>query len=620
MWSLKEGEKELKPLIFSGNKNQEDIVQEVLKAIKDGKKIVFIKGVCGTGKSAIALNIAKELGRASIVVPIKNLQKQYEEDYTAKKTIIKKNGEKLKISIIKGRQNFRCPFFQEAGKIEKNSTLDIFNSSKSLEKKEESCDSNFLPCKIEIKEKNIDLLKDYLKKNENIKNKYLSVKDIKRISIASVCPYWSPLIPEELNYNLKDANILRYKGLSGKKYSLYKRKGGCGYYDQYNAYVDSDVLIFNSDKYKVETILNRKPLTDVEIIDECDEFLDSFSESGTINLNRLGFAMSGLFSDNEDTNNDLKDIDFLISSIPRKELEGKEMVPLKETRIFDLIKKFVENEIMDYVECDEDNYCYHADEVAKTFYDFSDETYLFFEKKEKDFIIKLVTVDLSKRFQEMVRKNKAFILMSGTIHSPQVLEDVFGLNDYAIIEAETETPGKISFLKTGLEINCSYNNKFSLDFRKRYLESLNKCIEKAEKPVLVHVISFSDLPNEKEADELGLSLMTRESLMKEQKNSEEAINKFKKGEKNILYTTRCNRGMDFPGDSCKSIILTKYPYPDVSSPFWKLLKKVKPEYYNEFYLDKARREFLQRIYRGLRFKEDHIFLLSPDSRVFNNKI
>ena len=29
----------------------------------------------------------------------------------------------------------------------------------------------------------------------------------------------------------------------------------------------------------------------------------------------------------------------------------------------------------------------------------------------------------------------------------------------------------------------------------------------------------------------------------------------------------------------------------------------------------SRREFLQKIYRGLRFKEDHIYLLSPDSRV-----
>jgi DNA-binding XRE family transcriptional regulator len=33
-----------------------------LDSIKNGTRVIFIHGVCGTGKSAIALNIAKELG------------------------------------------------------------------------------------------------------------------------------------------------------------------------------------------------------------------------------------------------------------------------------------------------------------------------------------------------------------------------------------------------------------------------------------------------------------------------------------------------------------------------------------------------------------------------------
>ena len=50
MWSLYEQEKELKPLVFSNGKSQEDIVREVLESIKQGYKIIFIKGMCGTGK------------------------------------------------------------------------------------------------------------------------------------------------------------------------------------------------------------------------------------------------------------------------------------------------------------------------------------------------------------------------------------------------------------------------------------------------------------------------------------------------------------------------------------------------------------------------------------------
>ena len=43
--------------------------------------------------------------------------------------------------------------------------------------------------------------------------------------------------------------------------------------------------------------------------------------------------------------------------------------------------------------------------------------------------------------------------------------------------------------------------------------------------------------------------------------------------------------------------------------------KTKPSQYWDFYKDKAQRELLQKVYRGLRFKEDKINLLSPDSRV-----
>ena len=84
IWSLYNKEKYLEPFVFSNGKSQLDIVKEAIEAIKDGHKVIFIRGICGTGKSAIALNIAKELGRTSIVVPVKPLQKQYEEDYTNK--------------------------------------------------------------------------------------------------------------------------------------------------------------------------------------------------------------------------------------------------------------------------------------------------------------------------------------------------------------------------------------------------------------------------------------------------------------------------------------------------------------------------------------------------------
>ena len=114
--------------------------------------------------------------------------------------------------------------------------------------------------------------------------------------------------------------------------------------------------------------------------------------------------------------------------------------------------------------------------------------------------------------------------------------------------------------------------------------------------------------------------MPRDSLKEIQRGDKLGRNilNFKNKKINSLFTTKCSRGVDFPGDVCNSIIFTKYPNPNVRDTFWKILEKEHPEYFWDFYRDKARREFLQRIYRALRFKEDHVFILSPDIRVINS--
>ena len=644
MWSLYESnetagkeERFLPPLTFSNGKNQEDVVKEVIKAIDEGHKVIFIKGVCGTGKSAIALNLAKELGKASIVVPVKALQKQYEDDYTNKKYLLKDNSQKLKIKMITGRANFICPFCKEEDiiKQETNSKLtDFQNLLNKLEQKRQeaqnkvnSCDNSQLPCKIEIKEKNSKKIKEYLRKNPKIKlADFVFLNRIRRMSIAPVCPYWSPVVPSEVDLGvLEDAEIKNYKGLKNIDYTIYQRKQGCGYYGQYQAYLNSDIIIFNSQKYKLETTMNRKPSTDIEIIDECDEFLDSFSNQKKININILNFALGSLFADSEKSQKIVDELIKLTSEILKdKQVEeyisDESIIPLKNTQILPLLQNFSDSDFMNYIDCDEENYCYHVDEAARAFQGFLDETYVSFHKEDKSLIVRLVTTNLEKMFKEMLDKNKVFIMMSGTIHSEKVLKEIFGLQDFKIIEAETKMPGEITNLRTGLEIDCRYANfKAGNITRKQYLIALQKCLEKAEKPILVHVNSFNDLPSEQEVKEHGLSIMTQEKLKQLQAGDSvgAVVQKFKSGQLKILYSTKCNRGVDFPGETCNSIILTKYPYPNVKSLFWRILKKTRPQHYNSFYLDKARREFSQRIYRGLRSEQDHIFLLSPDIRVFN---
>ena len=170
-----------------------------------------------------------------------------------------------------------------------------------------------------------------------------------------------------------------------------------------------------------------------------------------------------------------------------------------------------------------------------------------------------------------------------------------------------------------METDCKYENfsngKLS---REHYLKSLDKCLETAKKPVLVHVSAFSDLPSENEKQKFDFkNLISKEELMKMQSEdkSNKLVEDFKKGKTDVIFTTRCSRGIDFPGKECNSIVFTKFPNPNPEDAFWKILKETKPMHYWEMYKDKARRELLQKIYRGLRFREDHVYLLSPDTRV-----
>lgn len=635
-WSLYEDGKFLEPLKFSNGKTQEDIVKEVIQAIKEGNKIIFIHGKCGTGKSAIALNIAKELGKTSIVVPSKALQQQYKRDYENTKYILDNKKRKLKISVITGRNNHKCKFLEDnkntipAQRKEINSKLyDIFEGKREklneLISKDLSADNRNIPCKIEIKEKNMQRLKEYLKQNKKINSKnFDKISDIKRMSIAPVCPYWSPVISEEYEAkNLDEKDKIKYRGLLGKNFIFYRRKEGCKFYEQFNSYIDSDIIVFNSLKYKLESSLNRKPCTEVEIIDECDEFLDSFSNQRTINIDRLQNSLSHTIVYQEESFQIIREINEILNHLKINKnvnelIRQKGIIELKKTGLYDLFKIFIKNrEFLD--EIDEESYAHDVGSTIRMFDEFLEESYILFDKKEDNLIANIVTINLAKKFQEMINKNKIIILMSGTLHSNEVLSEIFGIEKFKIIDAETKNPGKINIVKTGEEFDCKYSNFSSGKAeRKKYLNVLDKCLEIAKKPILIHVNSFGDLPDKFEREKFDLkNLITREDLIEIQNKDKEneIVKKFKEKRMNILFSTKCSRGVDFPGDECRTIIFTKFPNPNVQDAFWKILNRTNPKKYWGFYKDKARREILQKIYRGVRFEKDEVNLMSPDLRV-----
>lgn len=611
-WSLYKGKNSLKPLVFSNGKSQLNVAEEVVNAIKDGHKLIFIKGVCGTGKSSIALNIAKEIGRSSIVVPVKVLQKQYKEDYTENLYVLKDDGNKLKITVIDGRNNHSCAYME--GSL---------------------CDDKDLPCNIELKKENIDLIKDYIRKNPFVKAENIfGLQDVRRKTIAPVCPNWSPIICNEwfdTDYTFKDADTVNYKGLNNKTFTFNRRGGKCGYYNQFMSYVDSDVIVFNSKKYELETVMDRKPLTEVEIIDECDEFLDSLSTEKKINFNRLSRTLSNIITTDSDLKKltiELNDfvINFMNDTKVLESIHNKNIYLAKNTRIVKLFEYFLNNSgLVGLNEEENSDYLEYVYNISKYFENFMDEAYLTFHRDDhENLIATLITVNLEKRLKEFLDKNKVFVMMSGTVHEPKVLQEIFGIKEFKIIEAETKHPGKVTKISTGLEKWFNYQMMIKDGAREWYLKALSKCLEKAKRPTLAHVNAFSDLPTEDECDRYHLdNVKTREDFIQEQDKYKhgELVQMFKKKEIPILYSTKCTRGIDLPGEICNSIIFTRYPYPQVSSLFWRVLKECKPkESFDLFYFDKAKREFLQRVYRGLRHKDDKVDLLSPDLRVLDAKI
>jgi Rad3-related DNA helicase len=213
------------------------------------------------------------------------------------------------------------------------------------------------------------------------------------------------------------------------------------------------------------------------------------------------------------------------------------------------------------------------------------------------------------------------IFMSGTIHNEAVLKKIFGLKDYEIVEAEMINQGSLEIIRTGKEFDCKHSNFINKKYsREDYLNAFHACINKTENPTLIHVHSFQDLPSEDEKKKFELDGIISSEKLKDTQSEDKIgrrISIFKAKLSNMLFTTKCSRGVDFPGDMCKSIIFTKYPNPNVADVFWKVLQKTSPDYFWEFYKDKAFREFIQRIYRAVRSVNDHVYILSPDIRVLN---
>ena len=555
----------LPPRKFSNGKTQIDVVNEILDEF-ESHNLVILKGVVGSGKSPMGIHVAGEMGKGIINVPLKQLQDQYAKDYEGRLRVVLDKGP-LKINVVKGRDNFNCPYMVQR-------------------RRDVRCSSRELLCTVAID------------------------KETPRHQIAKRCPFWSPVYPYKIDK--LDCEKLEYDSIGGRQI-FHRRKKGCGYYDQFEKYLQNDILVFNNAKWYFETLMGRKPQADIEVFDEADLFLDSLSLKTVLSLRKVDMLQ--------------KDAKIIKDSLANDD-EGKGRRIL---RMADDFKKSFSG----FLEKKKDN----------TPYDYDDDSD--FILKALINLLKALDTDLSNdislemkrilEFQEMVsyyvswynpkiiffipqpeiilkeflsKSAEKILFMSATIQSNDVLKNIFGLEDYGFVTGETKQPGKLYVRRVGGEKAVTHPNWKNDGFKKEYWKTLSRILENSKRPTLVQVHSFKYLPEDNRYPDIP----SRKKVM--ENNQEEEIRSFIKGGKNLIFSTKTDRGVDLPDDTCRSIVLTKYPFPDLSDPVLRVMKKrMRDEPFWRYYRDIAKRELYQQIGRGIRSDSDWIEIWSPDMKV-----
>ncbi|MEE8358716.1 MAG: helicase C-terminal domain-containing protein, partial [Candidatus Hydrothermarchaeales archaeon] len=553
------------PRRFSNGKTQMDVVDDVLEEF-ESHNIVLLKGVVGSGKSPMGIHVAGAMGRGLINVPLKPLQDQYKADYEGRLRVLV-DGAPLRINVVKGRNNFRCPHMAGRGRH-------LWCSSKEL------------LCTVALD------------------------RETPRYKIAKRCPYWSPVYPYKIDS--LDCDILEFESIGGKQF-FHRRREGCGYYDQFESYLKSDILVFNNAKWYFETIMRRKPKVDIEVFDEADLFLDSLTMKTVLSARKVDMLV--------------KEAKTVRDSLASDDAS-------KGDRILRIAEDF-KRSFSGFLEKRNDNTPYDYDDEAgsvihaltnllktldtdlsnsillevKRILEYKDMVsyYISWYNPKVTFFIPQPEIILKEFLSNSAEKT---LFMSATLQSSNVLKSIFGLDDFGFVAGETKQPGKLYVRRVGREKSVNHSNWKQKGFQEEYWRTLSKILVTSKRPTLVQVHSFKYLPDDNRYPDIP----SRKSIKED--DQEESLKSFIRGGRSLIFSTKTDRGVDLPDDTCRSIVLTKYPFPDLNDPVLRVMRKRMSEvpFWN-YYRDIAKREFYQQIGRGLRSEDDWLEVWSPDMKV-----
>lgn len=583
------------PRQYTTGKSQDSVIKEIIDKFAeeyDGEtKKIVMKGGVGSGKSLIALNLARFFNKATIVVPRKILQEQYLEDYYAenRKLVVMKDGEELKITTYKGKANFPC----------------LYEST--------TADDVKIPC-----------------------NRPLE-KGERRIDVGSECEYWSPLysthsMTEETIASLSMTHEEEvYPTARGDvKSHFVSRCGMCPYYAQFKHLQEADAIIVNNKKFLIELMLDRMPKSEILIIDELDFFLDELNSKYTFSLSYIRKKLEQI-----QQNYPKAKAESFIEAIDDYENDAKQykLSQYQKTDVMLLQKHFTTQQFLKLF-AEQGSTLPGLENVsrnAQLFLRYANDAVFEIANKpsysyqnDDSLDINFTLLNFKELMKEILSHYKYFVGMSGTIHQSQdILNEMYGLDDVTYIKSEKDISGTLKLLKYKTTMPYSYMNM--KQNRETFLYSLNDIIGKCKSKgqTLIHVKSFeTDCLRGNEDEHLYPHIVTAKSLRATQQADvkNEELERFKNKEVPVLFSTKYYRGVDLPDDQCRFIIIPRVPFEAKHDIYWKGLEMKyqalgQGHFFTSMYIDKMIRELTQAVARGLRHPDDLVHVVYIDSRL-----
>ncbi len=383
-----------------------------------------------------------------------------------------------------------------------------------------------------------------------------------RIDALKECPHWGFVFPKGVAKDLKGAEKMFYEGIDGEWAAC--MHGDCEYWAQFSSFQSADVIVMNSMKWAAEVSMGRLPKSPITVIDEADEWLDSLALKAQITEKRIAAIMEKL--QDEDSVSELR-------VAWRKAMGGRDhfglavlltnmLEEIDETSddFFWKLKSVVEN--WENVECEVEN-----------------DSLLYLVPDPKPVLRKLIE-----------RVGGKWLMMSATLQSEEVLREVFGIEPL-IVEGETNFPGRLIQRISGEEVAVNHDKWSSDSFKREYWKNLSEIMSRARRPAFIPIHAFKYLPPE-------------------------IAGKIDRGADisdcgGVMMSTKMDRGADLKGMG--SIIVTKFPFPDMNDPLLRGMKKrLGKKSFFAYYQDIAERCFVQQVGRVLRSGDDVAEFWSPD--------